>query len=810
LVSLEQDAEVNAKVADFGLAQIVEHSVGGGLGTFQWLAPEIIAHTTLPIYDERSDVYSFAMVMYELAARAIPFMEDYWERFCERSGRFDEMACIDAIVSDSLRPLVPDSAPERFARLMRRCWVHEPAARPKFAVIVNELSELLHSLDPKNATLKSTRSRRLRARAQNQRRFRAQQAAQLRSQQWQERAVRLNRFRLERLSTINLDKDVQWPLALLAVTCSSGGVPEDEIWCSTENRSLTAWHALRQDHLCTFPPSIHGGRRIYVLLWLTRLDVVLSLDVGGGAVVWHTTDKFPIGSTEVFSREQRQARSWNITCALDISPYRDLINASSNANSLLMLGAEMRERTADSSGGDPSSASTDKLSMSGSWINHRTSRQVDAARRSDSVGLLAAAPTSKKRRRFLARSRSSVNQQTLGEQAALDASAPPSSLTMPSTTRSATSAAGSAPTSSAATSSSSSDSEAEVWICDSSSTVMVCKLRLSGSIDEGDRQFDVLHNLVGDRSLDMRIACVKRIQINAPGTCMCAVNFTPHGADDKQLAYVWIGSVGITRIDMRTRRVVDSWPAHDDGGIRKLLHLTDVEQVWSCGDDGGIGVWGAVGGELVKILRQHTSPIRAIVALHRGQRVCTGSDDGTLVLWDVETYHPLQIMAASSVTHAGSIRCMAMSHNADVLWTGGGDLRLCLWREVLRNASAVGESSPPTVAAAATLAASASASRCAPSNNDADDDASSSSSDDDDDDDDDDATMALRRQLSVSLMPSSSSSPPSSTPVDQPAAAVLRPLSPLPTPTPSSSSSWAFVPAATSSENKQPNNWAFK
>ncbi len=39
-------------------------------GTILWMAPEVIRESP---YDLKADVYSYAMVLYELAAKSLPF-----------------------------------------------------------------------------------------------------------------------------------------------------------------------------------------------------------------------------------------------------------------------------------------------------------------------------------------------------------------------------------------------------------------------------------------------------------------------------------------------------------------------------------------------------------------------------------------------------------------------------------------------------------------------------------------------------------------------------------------------------------------
>merc|ERR1719409_2333242 len=64
----------HVKVTDFGLARMMDVSLTdthmtAGVGTPYWMAPEIFAGTT---YDEKVDVYSYGMVLFEILARRIP------------------------------------------------------------------------------------------------------------------------------------------------------------------------------------------------------------------------------------------------------------------------------------------------------------------------------------------------------------------------------------------------------------------------------------------------------------------------------------------------------------------------------------------------------------------------------------------------------------------------------------------------------------------------------------------------------------------------------------------------------------------
>ncbi|CAM9758501.1 unnamed protein product, partial [Sphacelaria rigidula] len=66
------DDSFNVKICDFGLARLKAYtnSMTGNCGTVQWMAPEVLASEK---YTETADVYSFAIVCWELLERACPY-----------------------------------------------------------------------------------------------------------------------------------------------------------------------------------------------------------------------------------------------------------------------------------------------------------------------------------------------------------------------------------------------------------------------------------------------------------------------------------------------------------------------------------------------------------------------------------------------------------------------------------------------------------------------------------------------------------------------------------------------------------------
>ena len=102
------------------------------LGTLQWVAPEVLRDEH---YSEKADIYSFAILVWELVARAVPYVGQ------------NSLMVAHAVAYKSLRPVIPDFCPDLFADLMRRCWTDVAADRPAFREILN----LLDSIDPDEA-----------------------------------------------------------------------------------------------------------------------------------------------------------------------------------------------------------------------------------------------------------------------------------------------------------------------------------------------------------------------------------------------------------------------------------------------------------------------------------------------------------------------------------------------------------------------------------------------------------------------------------------------------------------------------------
>ncbi|CAH8337369.1 unnamed protein product [Eruca vesicaria subsp. sativa] len=129
----------HAKLSDFGLTR--EETTGcmtTKAGTYRWMAPEVFFCVYLQVinrerYDHKVDVYSFAIVLWELLTKKLPF-----------SGLFDINVAY-LVVSKNKRPSLCD-IPDDVASILESCWAKDPKARPEFKEITVLLSNLLTTL----------------------------------------------------------------------------------------------------------------------------------------------------------------------------------------------------------------------------------------------------------------------------------------------------------------------------------------------------------------------------------------------------------------------------------------------------------------------------------------------------------------------------------------------------------------------------------------------------------------------------------------------------------------------------------------
>jgi len=123
------------KVCDFGLARSApdDQAKQGGLtivGTNEWMAPEVAMGE---LYDSSADVYSYAMVVYEVLTRSDPPARKLKDCY--------------AFKPDEYKSKIPSDTPPKLWELLCECAATTPADRPDFKSIVTSVREIYDSLE---------------------------------------------------------------------------------------------------------------------------------------------------------------------------------------------------------------------------------------------------------------------------------------------------------------------------------------------------------------------------------------------------------------------------------------------------------------------------------------------------------------------------------------------------------------------------------------------------------------------------------------------------------------------------------------
>ncbi|PKI67921.1 hypothetical protein CRG98_011517 [Punica granatum] len=145
------DKNWNVKVCDFGLSRLKHNtflSSKSTAGTPEWMAPEVLRNEPS---NEKCDVYSFGIILWELATLRLPW-----------SG-MNPMQVVGAVGFQNRRPDIPKELDPKVASIIWECWQTEPNLRPSFAqlsVALKSLQRLVvpSQLDQPNPSISQERS----------------------------------------------------------------------------------------------------------------------------------------------------------------------------------------------------------------------------------------------------------------------------------------------------------------------------------------------------------------------------------------------------------------------------------------------------------------------------------------------------------------------------------------------------------------------------------------------------------------------------------------------------------------------------
>ena len=105
------------------------------------------------------------------------------------------------------------------------------------------------------------------------------------------------------------------------------------------------------------------------------------------------------------------------------------------------------------------------------------------------------------------------------------------------------------------------------------------------------------------------------------------------------------------------------------GAVLELHFTTDGVQLLTCSTDKTVALWDIAGGVRVKRFKGHSSIVNCCQTVRRGQSMfCSGSDDGTVRVWD-----PRRKQQATTLNSGYQVTAVSFSDNATQVFSGGID-----------------------------------------------------------------------------------------------------------------------------------------
>ncbi|XP_031478420.1 serine/threonine-protein kinase EDR1-like isoform X1 [Nymphaea colorata] len=138
------DENWNVKVCDFGLSRMKHNtflSSKSTAGTPEWMAPEVLRNEPS---NEKCDVYSFGVILWELATLRMPW-----------SG-MNPMQVVGAVGFQNRRLEIPKEVDPLVARIIWECWQTDPNLRPSFAQLATALEPLQQLVMPNHQDSQSS------------------------------------------------------------------------------------------------------------------------------------------------------------------------------------------------------------------------------------------------------------------------------------------------------------------------------------------------------------------------------------------------------------------------------------------------------------------------------------------------------------------------------------------------------------------------------------------------------------------------------------------------------------------------------
>ncbi|KAE8907269.1 hypothetical protein PF005_g8846 [Phytophthora fragariae] len=129
--SILLNSDLDAKLTDFGASrERIDRTMTAGVGTSLWMAPEMM---TGEKYDEKTDMFSFGVVLSEVDSNALPYAN------AGKNRQGSDLVVLQLVMRGKLQVEFSESCPSIIAELGMACVTRDSAARPAAAEALYQL-----------------------------------------------------------------------------------------------------------------------------------------------------------------------------------------------------------------------------------------------------------------------------------------------------------------------------------------------------------------------------------------------------------------------------------------------------------------------------------------------------------------------------------------------------------------------------------------------------------------------------------------------------------------------------------------------
>jgi len=130
--------DYSVKICDFGISRLKADETMTSCGTAKWVSPEALREAR---YSEKSDVWSFGVVMWELSTRRNPYAHQTSLQVAISVAT--NGTSLEGLGADGEALLVESKCPPGWLSLLRECLSFNPDTRPSFTSVLSRLQALV-------------------------------------------------------------------------------------------------------------------------------------------------------------------------------------------------------------------------------------------------------------------------------------------------------------------------------------------------------------------------------------------------------------------------------------------------------------------------------------------------------------------------------------------------------------------------------------------------------------------------------------------------------------------------------------------